>query len=263
MSSLPSVSRVAQAFSQAAEHYDQVAGLQRQVADHLLKHCHTELNGVVMDLGCGTGYVAKHLAQLTPVTSVLGIDIAPGMIDWCRQHIAYPHCQWMVADAQALPVADNSIDNLVSSLAIQWCANERALFDNTSRVLKPGGHFFATTLGPQTLHELRWAWQQVDTYQHVNEFVPQADILAALQVCFAEVQVEVHTITLWFDKVSEILRELKQLGASNHNMGARHGLTTRGHLRQMTAAYETLRNTEGKLPVSYQVFTISARNKAN
>ena len=112
MSSLPSVRRVAQAFSQAAEHYDQVAGLQRQVADHLLKHCHTQLNGVVMDLGCGTGYVAKHLAQLTPVTSVLGIDIAPGMIDWCRQHIAYPRCQWMVADAQALP--------LLITVSIMW-----------------------------------------------------------------------------------------------------------------------------------------------
>ncbi|HCI03208.1 MAG TPA: hypothetical protein DE276_08415 [Oceanospirillaceae bacterium] len=146
MSSLPSVSRVAQAFSQAAEHYDQVAGLQRQVADHLLKHCHTQLNGVVMDLGCGTGYVAKHLAQLTPVTSVLGIDIAPGMIDWCRQHIAYPRCQWMVADAQALPVADNSIDNVVSSLAIQWCADERALFANTSRVLKPAAIFLLPPL---------------------------------------------------------------------------------------------------------------------
>ncbi|MDP6968791.1 MAG: malonyl-ACP O-methyltransferase BioC [Gammaproteobacteria bacterium] len=261
MSSLPSVTRVAQAFSQAAQDYDKVAGLQRQVADHLLQHCGPQLHGQVMDLGCGTGYITRQLAQQQQVSSVLGVDIAPGMIEWCRQHIDNPRCAWLVADAQALPVTDHSINYVVSSLAMQWCADQRALFDNSSRVLKPGGCFYATTLGPQTLHELRWAWQQVDAYQHVNEFVSQGEILTAMHACFAQVQVQEHTITLWFDKVSDILRELKQLGASNHNLGARHGLTTRRHLQRMTDAYETRRNQLGKLPVSYQVYTITATSK--
>ncbi|MDP6189268.1 MAG: malonyl-ACP O-methyltransferase BioC [Gammaproteobacteria bacterium] len=262
MSSLPSVNRVAQAFSQAAQGYDKVAGLQRQAADRLLQHCGSQLRGQVMDLGCGTGYVARQLARQQQVSGILGVDIAPGMVGWCRQHINHPRCQWMVADAQALPLANHSMHYVVSSLAIQWCADQRALFDNVSRVLKPAGYFYATTLGPQTLHELRWAWQQVDAYQHVNEFVPEGEILAAMQSCFAQVQVQAHTITLYFDRVSDILRELKQLGASNHNLGARHSLTTRRHLQLMTEAYETWRNKQGKLPVSYQIYTITATTKA-
>ena len=180
------------------------------------------------------------------------------MVNWCQQHINHTRCVWLVADAQALPLVNHSMHYVVSSLAMQWCENQSALFDNVKRVLKPDGHFYATTLGPRTLHELRWAWQQVDTYQHVNEFIPRKEILASMKVYFTQVQLYTHTIILYFDKVSDILRDLKELGASNHNFRARHSLTTRSHLQRMTDAYETWRNRQGKLPVSYQVYTIIA-----
>ncbi len=262
MSSLPSVAQVAQAFSQAAQHYDAVAGLQRQAADHLINLCGSYLRGQVMDIGCGTGYLTRQVLQQGAVTQVLGVDVAEGMLNWCREHINDSRCDWLQADAQALPLAANSLDLMVSSLAIQWCADEQALFSNISRVLRADGRFFATTLGPDTLAELRWAWQQVDDFQHVNEFVPQAELLKAVQPHFSEVDIQAHTICLKFDKVSEILRELKQLGASNHNLGASRGLTTRNQLRTMTAAYESLRDEQGKLPVSYQIYTISANKCA-
>ncbi|HCH22969.1 MAG TPA: malonyl-[acyl-carrier protein] O-methyltransferase BioC [Oceanospirillaceae bacterium] len=259
MSSLPSVAQVAQAFSQAARHYDAVAGLQRQAADHLIGQCASNLRGQVLDIGCGTGYLTRQVLQQAAVTQVLGVDVAEGMLDWCREHISDARCDWLQADAQALPLADSSLDGVVSSLAIQWCADEQALFSNISRVLRSDGRLFATTLGPDTLSELRWAWQQVDDFQHVNEFVPQAELLHAVQPYFSQIDIQVHTICLKFDKVSEILRELKQLGASNHNLGASRGLTTGNQLRSMTAAYESLRDEQGKLPVSYQIYTINAQ----
>ena len=262
MSSLPSVAQVAQAFSQAAQHYDAVAGLQRQAADHLINQCRAHLRGQMMDIGCGTGYLTRQVLQQDAVTQVLGVDVAEGMLNWCREHINDSRCDWLQADAQALPLADNSLDRVVSSLAIQWCADEQALFSNISRVLRSDGHLFATTLGPDTLSELRWAWQQVDDFQHVNEFVPQASLLKAMQPHFSNADIQAHTICLKFDKVSEILRELKQLGASNHNLGASRGLTTRNQLRAMTAAYESLRDEQGMLPVSYQIYTISANKCA-
>ena len=259
MSSLPSVAQVAQAFSQAAQHYDAVAGLQRQAADHLIAQFGSHLRGQVMDIGCGTGYLTRRVLQQEAVTQVLGVDVAEGMLDWCREHINDPRCDWLQADAQALPLADNGLDRVVSSLAIQWCANDQALFSNISRVLRSDGRLFATTLGPATLSELRWAWQQVDDFQHVNEFVPQVELLKAIQPYFSQVDIQAHTICLKFDKVGEILRELKQLGASNHNLGASRGLTTRNQLRSMTAAYESLRDEQGQLPVSYQIYTIRAK----
>ena len=103
---------------------------------------------------------------------------------------------------------------------------------------------------------------QQDDFQHVNEFVPQAELLQAVQPHFSQVDIQAHTICLKFDKVSDILRELKQLGASNHNLGASRGLTTRNQLRTMTAAYESLRDEQGMLPVSYQIYTISANKCA-
>ena len=258
MSSLPSVAQVAKAFSQAAQHYDAVAGLQRQAADHLLERVADKLVGEVMDLGCGTGYLTQQLLTQVEVKRVLGVDVAPGMIDWCRQHISDERCDWLLADAQALPLATQSVDQVVSSLAIQWCVDQQALFGHVSRVLRPHGGFYATSLGPRTLVELRWAWQQVDTFQHVNDFVPQEQLATAMQPFFGEVQVQSHTISLQFDTVTDILRSLKQLGASNHNAGASRGLTTRKQIHRLSEAYESLRDANGKLPVSYQIYTIMA-----
>jgi ubiquinone/menaquinone biosynthesis C-methylase UbiE len=84
MSSLPSVAQVAQAFSQAAQHYDAVAGLQRQAADHLINLCGSHLRGQVMDIGCGTGYLTqagvtaglrlrKCLALMWPLACWIGV----------------------------------------------------------------------------------------------------------------------------------------------------------------------------------------------
>ena len=70
MTSLLSASRVAQAFSRASERYDKVAGLQRQVANHLILRCGPQLSGQVVDLGCGTGYVTRKLLQHQQVSKL-------------------------------------------------------------------------------------------------------------------------------------------------------------------------------------------------
>ncbi len=259
MNSLPSVEQIAQSFSQAAQNYDDVAGLQRQAADRLLAIHGQAVAGRVMDLGCGTGYVTGKLLAASNVAQVTAVDIAPGMLQLSRQRFG-DQVDWLLADAQSMAVASASHDAIVSSLAIQWCADLPALFSNLARVLKPGGEFIAATLGPNTLQELRWAWQQVDDYQHVNEFVAAELLQQAIMPTFASLQWQTESIELKFDKVSEILRSLKQLGASNHNSGARHGLTTKSQLKAMQAAYESLRDEQGKLSVTYEVYYFKASN---
>jgi len=61
--------------------------------------------------------------------------------------------------------------------------------------------------------------------------------------------------------VQHLTKDLKQLGASNHNAHAAQGLMGVGRLRKMVQAYESLRDDEGQLPVTYEVYYIKAKTR--
>ena len=76
------------------------------------------------------------------------------MVEFARRK--YPRAgDWLVGDAEHLPLASQSVDLVFSSLAIQWCARPHLLFAELARVLRPGGRCLFTSLGPDTLRELR------------------------------------------------------------------------------------------------------------
>jgi malonyl-CoA O-methyltransferase len=263
---LPDVQQVAQAFSQAAATYDQVAGLQRLVADQLLKKGVGFHLGKVLDIGSGTGYVSAQLADVAAVTAVTGLDIAEGMLNYAKSHHLNSKLNWHLGDAQQLPVTllnyPNGYDLIISSLAIQWCKDLDAVFSGVAHYLTEDGVFHGATLGPQTLHQLKWAWSQVDDYQHVNEFVALETLKDTLSKHFVEVEVERELVELKYHSVPQLTKDLKQLGASNRNIHAAQGLTGVGRLRKMMQAYESLRDDQGQLPVTYEVYYITAKTNA-
>ncbi len=248
--------KVAQSFSRAATTYDSVADLQRRVGNHLLTLL-PRLNKdmTLLDVGAGTGYFTGPLSEQA---DVIGLDIAAGMIDYARlQHPQVP--RWVCADAESLPLAAASIDCIFSSLSVQWCARVDLLCSELARVLKPSGRLCLATLGPETLHELRRAWQQVDHYAHVNRFTSVQVISAALeQAGFNDVIIQREQIVLEFAELKQLTHELKALGAHNMNSGQSAGLTGRSRVQAFKAAYEAQRNSDGLLPATYDVYYLTA-----
>lgn len=245
---------VAASFSRSARSYDSVASLQREVGTRLLG----SLEQVpaeperILDLGCGTGYFSTALRERYPQADYIGLDLAQGMIDVARQR--YPDAaHWMVGDAESLPLAASSVDLVFSSLAIQWCYQPRNLFAELARVLRPGGRCVFTSLGPETLRELRAAWAAVDEHQHVNTFLP-AQALESAVGTLPEVALglEAETFSMEYPRVRDLLAELKTLGAHNVNRDRPAGLTGRKALQGMLDAYEQWR-TRGQLPATYDV----------
>lgn len=246
--------RVADSFSRAAATYDSVAELQRAVGTALLAHLPDATPQVVMDLGSGTGFFTPQLKQRYPDTTVLSLDLAEGMLAYSRAERPVADTHWICGDAEALPLADNSVDLIFSSLAIQWCENRTALLSEIARVLRPGGVFCFATLGPETLHELRAAWAQVDNHVHVNQF---CDWPALLDVRPANLVPEIQQSeyrVCRYQRLRDLTDELKRLGAHNMNAGQSSGLTGRARVRAFSAAYEAMRHSEGYLPATYQVF---------
>lgn len=246
--------KVAQSFSRAAQTYDSVARLQRDIGEHLLQKLPaTDSLTRVVDLGCGTGFFCDYLARAFPAAEVIGIDIAEGMLGFARQHRA-PLIKWLCGDAENLPVQTASVDLIFSSLAIQWCDNLPHLFMELHRVLKPGGRLIFSTLGPHTLHELKHAWQAVDGYVHVNRFQAAEQVQVAItRAGFALDHWQIQNCVLRYDRLIDLTRELKALGAHNINRGQSIGLTGRHKIEILKNTYEKFRR-ENYLPATYEVF---------
>jgi malonyl-CoA O-methyltransferase len=245
---------VAASFSRAAAAYDSVAHLQREVGEQLLT-CLNQWEGApttVLDLGCGTGYFCAELKRHYPGARYLGLDLAPGMVAFARERCE-DDCDWLVADAEALPLGSESVDLVFSSLALQWCYHPEHLFAELVRVLRPGGLCVFTSLGPDTLKELRSAWAAVDSHQHVNTFLPGAELEETVgRITGLNLRLERRTFRMEYERVRDLLDELKALGAHNMNPSRPSGLTSRRALQGMLQAYEAWR-IEGVLPATYEV----------
>jgi malonyl-CoA O-methyltransferase len=245
---------VAASFSRAATTYDDAAALQRAVARQLLDHFTTPPGSTVLDLGCGTGAATAHLSNSH---SVIALDLAEGMLQYARSRVADSRgeVRWLCGDAESLPLADESIDAVFSSLAVQWCENPGAVFTELSRVLRPGGSAWISTLGPGTLRELRTAWAAVDDRVHVNQFAERQLLVDAARraglhcAAFRE-----SDEVMRYAELRQLTRELKALGAHNVNTGRPGGLVARSALQRFSAAYEAQRNADGNLPATYQVY---------
>lgn len=238
-------------FDHAASTYDQAAHLQRQIGEWLLEHLDDLPDFVpatVVDLGCGTGALIPDLAQRYPQARLLAMDWATAMARRAPDP-AVPVC----ADALGLPLADHSVDLVVTNLMLQWVPDPRQVFAECARVLRPGGWLACATFGPDTLVELRASWAAVDGQAHVNEFIDMHHLGDALMgLGFSDPVLDVDRLRPRYADLRELTRELKALGAHNALRQRRRGLLGKQAYARLRAAYETHRDDQG-LPASYEV----------
>lgn len=262
---LPNKSLVARSFGQAATHYDDVAILQRKVGDELLDRLSLVIlqPKTVLDLGVGSGRNLNLLAKRYPKAQLVAVDIATEMVQQARAI----YCQnegvkrwlpnatkpmYIAGDAENLALADNSVDLVFANLTLQWC-DLRMSFAEIWRVLRPEGLLMFTSLGPDTLTELRQAWANVDDYQHVNMFYDIHDVgEAMMQAGLAEPVLDTDYYMLSYETAMALMQDLKVLGAGNVNANRRRGLTGKQALKTVAETYEQFR-IDGLLPATYEV----------
>lgn len=249
---LPDKRQVAVSFSRAAASYDSVAELQRDVGHALLARLPADLAPQRwLDLGSGTGYFSRALAQQFPHREGLALDIAQGMLAYARPLGGATH--FIAGDAESLPLQADSCDLIFSSLALQWCGDFAQVLSEAHRVLKPGGVMAFASLCVGTLSELRDSWRAVDGQVHVNrfrEFATYQQLCADSSMRVFDLQSQPHV--QHYAQVRQLTHELKALGAHNLNPGRPEGLTGRARLQALVSAYEQFRQPQG-LPATYQV----------
>ncbi len=203
----------------------------------------------ILDLGTGTGTTVAQLRTHFPAALIVGLDWSMNML--CSgSTIEAPIC----ADAHQLPLADTSVDIVISNMMLPGCADHEQVFREARRVLRNPGLFLFSTLGPDTLIELRYAWSKVDPLPHVHAFADMHNIGDLLvQAGFREPVMDVENLTVNYSDVTKLIDDLRGVAATNKLRERRRGLTTPRLWQRMLQELEVTRNTQGKLRTSVEV----------
>jgi len=213
---------------------------------------------VVIDLGAGTARASRALAQAYPAARILAIDASGAMLEQAALTATERGAiEPINADAQQLPCRDDAADLIFANLLLPWVDPARVLAE-CARVLRPGGLAIMTTLGPDTLIELRRAWARVDDFIHVHGFIDMHDIgdLAA-HAGLVEPVVDVDRLTLDYASVAALVADLHAAGVANSAVGRYAGLMS----RDRWAAFESALvagSPGGRIAVSVELVFLQA-----
>jgi arsenite methyltransferase len=114
----------------------------RPVGEQAIDHMQIPAQATVLDLGCGSGWAARLMAEYARNGRVTGIDVSDEMVRLAREEsVDYPNVGFQVASAEQLPFNDDEFSHAFSMESLYYYTDiERALRE-IRRVLKPGGLF--------------------------------------------------------------------------------------------------------------------------
>jgi arsenite methyltransferase len=134
--------------------YDSAQALSRRLMvsfRHPIEWLAIPQGGVALDVGCGPGSVTASLARAAgPDGLALGVDVSKPMLARAVRAQAGPQTGFMLADAQQLPLRDETVDAVVSIAVLQLIPDPKAALTEMGRVLRPGGRLavMVPTAGP-------------------------------------------------------------------------------------------------------------------
>ena len=140
----------------------------------------------------------------------------------------------VAAAPMVMPLADNSVDMVIASQLLPWCANPAAVFSEAHRVLKTEGAFFWSSAGPDTLKEYRELWRSLDSYPHVWGLRDMHDLGDEMLRCgFDSPVLDRENLTLQYPGVEALAAELRANGLANIAAGRRRGLMARDVMQRL------------------------------
>ena len=244
-------------FNTAAERYESFDFLQREVSSRLFSRLEDIVVSpiLVADLGSGSGRNGEVLEKAYRKARVINLDIAEGMLQVARKKKfkIFQQQQFVCADLESIPFRPGKIDLAFSNLALQWCSNLPSTFAQIYETLKPGGLFIFSTLGPDTLKELKEVSSGLSDLPLVSTFLDMHIVGDNLTLAgFADPVIESEIITVNYSEPMGLFRDLKGLGASNADSGRRKSLTGTSRMRRILEEYGKFAEN-GKVPATYEV----------
>jgi malonyl-CoA O-methyltransferase len=272
--------RLRKIFDRRAAAFDDVAFLPREIAQRMRERLdYIKINpSQVLDAGCGAGDDLPSLRERFPEAPVFGTDLSRAMLARALTHDATDTSwrrflpaslgkalgargpRFAQADFSALPFASGAFEFIWSNLALHWHSRPDLVFPEWQRVLKVNGLLMFSTLGPDTLKELRGAYAEIEaahgvnTNKHVIDFVDMHDLGDMLVESGFEIPVmDQETLTITYKSPESLLADVRRWGAYPSRREALAGATTRRMHQALLAALEARRRDDGTIPLTFEV----------
>lgn len=216
---------------------------------------------LAVELGARHGAFAQCLTG-TPAAAKVGLliqtDLSPPMLARC------PGAR-LVADEERLPFAPESLDLVVSNLALHWANDLPGALSQIRAALRPDGLFLGSILGGRTLTELRQALLQAETEvsggagPRVSPFADVMDAANLLQrASFALPVADVDSVSVYYSHPLTLLRDLRAMGETNVLIGRPRRPLTRAVLARACQVYaERFARADGKVVATFDIVTMT------
>jgi SAM-dependent methyltransferase len=207
-----------------------------------------------LDLGTPTDALRRVLAASGKVGTIIAADVLAG-----SDTLA------VVADAEALPFRDASLDLVVSALALQFVNDLPGTLIQIRRALKPDGLFLAALVGGDTLTELRRAFAAAEAEiedgisPHVAPFADLREIGTLLQRAgFALPVTDIDRLTVRYASPFDLMHDLRRMGATNPLIERRRRPLKRATLMRMVEIYaERFSDADRRIRATFEIVWLS------
>jgi malonyl-CoA O-methyltransferase len=188
----------------------------------------------ILDAGSGPGRDAARLARRYKGARVVALDFSPAMLRAGRRRLLERR-DFVAGDLTRLPIAANAMDFVWSNMALHWADAEAALRE-FARVLAPEGLLMFSTLGPDSLKELRAAAGA----GRVHAFVDMHDLGDLLVAAgFTAPVMDMELITFSYEDARRLLGDLRASGQTSAREDRPRGLAGREFLTRVTSTTGT------------------------
>lgn len=204
---------------------------------------------------------AAALRARYPVATAVAVGLSPTAsgaerrIGWharIRRILAPRPPVTLIARLERLPLASGSCELLWSNLALARSDDPGAALREWARVVGTDGLLMFSSLGPDTLKELRAAFAD-DPQPHVHSFVDMHDLGDMLVAAgFADPVMDMEVVTLTYPRFEGLIADLRASGQVNSLAARRRGLTGRQLWDRAARAYAATAR-DGRMPASFEV----------
>lgn len=202
------------AFDAAAENYDAAATVQADIAQKLVTWAKPRCSAPqsLLDIGCGTGFVAAELYRQWPEAKITALDAAPDMLRQAQRKV--PHLSVVAGDASTIDMPDK-FDAMFSSMALHWMPNPLAVLQHWQKWLTPTGRIFVALPVAGSFEE----WRSLCRQHHIEDGLwnlPEAEFADGLANRSEKLAIPAH-----YGSAQEFLHSMKDTGASTARVGYR------------------------------------------
>ncbi len=245
----------------AASGYLAAARLELEVGERMLERLdYVRLSPArILDAGSGPAPQAQRLMQRYRGAQLVALDLSIGMLRAIRRPRLLDRLRGragvtaVCADLCRLPLASRGFSLVWSNMALHWGTDPQAAIGEFHRVLEIDGLLMFSTLGPDTLKELRAAFAGLPGPPHVHSFVDMHDLGDMLVAAgFAAPVMDTETITLTYPGIDALTADLRATGQACALAGRSRGLFGP---RQWDAVRAKLDRCirDGRLPATIEV----------